>query len=185
MSMPLPPEEPAATVSAPSRSASQLGYVPRHAAPSMVEPVAGVHVQQPSQIAGVSPLSDPWGAQAGGMTPGQRLMNADALRQRQGPSMPMGEPRPESPVGGIEGALNDTLGQDPFWEGADAKPQAQRDQAEAKWGVGGSRYQSDADPPTQGVHDLGDGRMTHLRMPGPTEGGLTGRYGVASDLGEA
>ena len=44
---------------------------------------------------------------------------------------------------------------------------------------------SDADAPTQGIHDLGDGRLTHIRMSGPSAGGSAGRYGVATDLGPA
>jgi hypothetical protein len=187
MSMPLPPEEePTATVSAPQRTASQLGLTVRHSAPSMVAPVAGVHIQQQSQIAGVSPLSDPWNAQASA-SPAAHLMNPGYFRSPGASgALSMAEPQPESPVdGSIEGELAKTLGPDPTGEQAEARRQAQSAQAEAKWGIGGSRYQSDADPPSQGVHDLGNGRLTHLRMPGPTEGGLTGRYGVASDLGEA
>jgi hypothetical protein len=182
MTMPLPPEEePTAVVSAPQRTASQLGLQVRHAAPAMPG-VAGPEIQQASRIAGVSPLSDPWNAQAGA-TPGARLMNADLLRNRQGPSpMVGGEPPAESPVdGSIEGELGKTLGDDPFGEGAEARRQAQSAQAEARYGVGSRPAPvNDADHPLSRGGIFSDGQnMHHVKpapMAGPSSGGSTGLF---------
>ena len=182
MTAPLPPDEPIASVSAPQRTASQLGFQVRHAAASPVEPVAGVHIAQQGQIAPVSGLSDPWGAQAGGPTAGQRLMNADAFRRTPGPQPLAGAAGgEESPLGDTEGALSDTLGSDPFGERQAAKSAQIREDAAAKYPP---RIQNDADPPSQGIHDLRLGARLRLGRAGMASGDLQ-RSAVRSETSPA
>ena len=87
-------------------------------------------------------------------------MNADALRNRQGPGMMTGgEPPPESPVDdSMEGKLADTLGADPSASGAEAKRQAQSAQAEAKWGVGGIALPERCGSSSRGIFQTWVGR---------------------------
>jgi hypothetical protein len=162
----MPPEEPTASVSAPQRTASQLGYEVRHTAPAPMPGSSGPVIRQESRIAGTSALSDPWGS---GLLPGSAsaLFNRRPPRAGGGPTGSIGAHESPLDLGGVGDVIagNGTGSEydKPGDEDAAAEEQPRQ------------TYPSDADPPTQGIHSDGM-NLVHLRMTGPSSGGSTGAY---------
>ena len=173
MSAPLPDEEPTATIGAPQRTASQLGFVPRHAAPT--EPgVAGPVVPQQSTIADVHPRSDPWGS---GLSAGESssLFNRTPRRGGGGFGGAIGTEEGPLDLSGVHDVIAGNPSSEYDKPGGDEAPAEEQPR---------QAYPGAADPPSQGVYNVG-GRLTHIRMTGPSTGGSTGRYATVTDLGDA
>jgi hypothetical protein len=140
-------------------------------------------IHQASRIADVHPLSDPWGS---GLLSGE----SGALMHRS-------PPRPGGMIGGdigdhegpLEG-IGSSVGEVLAGNGTGSDERTDRES-----GPGGEPSQpssprqpieSDADPWTRGIFDLGDNRLTHIRpMHGPTGADAPGPGFAATDLGKA
>jgi hypothetical protein len=124
------------------------------------------------------PYTDPFHNGLVQASPSQRLMNADAYRQR---------PAKVAGIGGPEGGGGDLnlSGVKDVLDAAGYQPPGEQEGGEepAEQAPARQPIQSDADAPNQGVFSDGV-NMHHVRMSGPSTAGLPGTgYGIATHVG--
>ena len=158
-----------------------IGQQPRVAPEPGVPPVAGPLIGTNPYIHEVSPHSDPFGSGMLGSSAAPLLNRSPHPGGYYSSGGGIGGESSPLDLDAVHGAVSDAqagASGDPI-KAADDFARDRIQQHEER-----QPYPGAADPPSQGVYNVG-GRLTHIRMTGPSTGGSTGRYGVATDLGDA